>query len=544
MKRAGLLVLWSTVIGLAACQGKSPTTPSEVKGTPNLATGASASEMRPYDDDDDHDGSTLSVRMTASPTTIQPGGSSTLTWTSTGATWVELEDERVAANGSKVVSPSQSKEYEIKAGNGLRTVEAEVRVSVSSTAPPPTPTPKPTATLTANPASIQSGQSSMLTWSTADATSVTLNGASVAASGSQSVSPTANATYSLVATNSAGSTTATATVTVAPTPPPTPKPTASLNANPASIQSGQSSMLSWTTTDAATVTLNGASVAANGSQSVSPTSNATYSLVATNSAGSTTATANVTVTAPTPMPTATLTANPASIQSGQSSMLSWSTTDAATVTLNGATVAGSGSQSVSPTSTATYSLVATNSSGSRTATATVTVTAPPPPMPTAMLSANPTSIQSGQSATLSWTTSNAASVTLNGAGVAANGSQMVSPASTTTYSLVATNATGSVTRTAMVTVVAPTPRLTYVNDIAPIMQSNCVMCHSGPQPTAGRDFSTYMGVMTVVTPFDPNSRLIQMTKPGAPMHGFLNPDPAGRAEIIRQWIVNDGAPQQ
>jgi hypothetical protein len=161
-----------------------------------------------------------------------------------------------------------------------------------------------------------------------------------------------------------------------------------------------------------------------------------------------------------------------------------------------------------------------------------------------MLNANPASIQTGQSSMLSWTTTNAATITLNGAAVAGNGSQSVSPGSTTTYSLVATNATGSATSMATVTVVAPTPRLTYVNDIAPIMQSNCVMCHSGPQPTAGRDFTTYMGVMQVVTPFDPNSRLIQMTRPGGPMHGFLNPDPVGRAEIIRSWIVDNGAPER
>ena len=629
-KHAALLVLWLLVIALAACQGKSPTAPGEEKTTAGSASGASASGIRPYDDDDDRPpaGSTLSVKLTANPKTIQPGQSSTLTWTSTGATSVELNDEHVPLNGSKIVTPSVTKEYDIEARDGTYKVESEVTIVVSTTAPPPSamptanltaspmsiqsgqssmltwttsnatqvmldgavvaangsrsmsptatkmyslvatnsagsttdtvtvtvtapppppppPTPKPTATLSANPASIQSGQSSMLSWTTADATSVTLNGAAVSANGSQSVSPTADTTYSLVATNSGGSTTATATVTVTapppPPPPPTPKPTATLTANPASIQTGQSSMLSWTTTDATSVTLNGASVATSGSQSVSPGATATYSLVATNSAGSTTATATVTVTVP--MPTASISANPASIQTGQSSMLSWTTANATTVTLNGASVAASGSQSVSPTSTATYTLMATNSAGSRTATATVTVTAPPPPMPTAMLNANPTSIQAGQSSTLSWTTSNAASVTLNGSGVAANGSQMVSPGSTTTYSLVATNATGSVTSTATVTVVAM-PQITYVKDIAPIMQQNCVMCHSGPQPTAGRDFTTYQGVMTVVTPFDGNSRLIQMTKPGAPMHGFLSPDPAARAEIIRRWIVDFGAPQQ
>ena len=70
------------------------------------------------------------------------------------------------------------------------------------------------------------------------------------------------------------------------------------------------------------------------------------------------------------------------------------------------------------------------------------------------------------------------------------------------------------------------------------------MCHGGPQPTAGRDFSTYQGVMTVVTPYDPNSRIIQMTQTGGAMHGYLQPDSAARADAIYKWIVTFGAPQQ
>src|SRR2546428_12597051 len=215
MKRIGLALVWSAAIGLMACQGKSPTAPGEAKGTPSHATGAS--EMRPFDDDDD----SLSVKMTANPTTIQPGQSATLTWTSTGATSVYLEDQLVAASGSKVVSPSATKTYEIGAKAGLQEVEARATVTVSTTAPPPSG--MPTASLTASPTSIQSGQSSMLTWTTSNATQVTLDGAVVAASGSQSMSPTATKTYSLVATNSAGSTTDPATLTVtAPTPAPLP----------------------------------------------------------------------------------------------------------------------------------------------------------------------------------------------------------------------------------------------------------------------------------------------------------------------------------
>src|SRR5580765_5049691 len=72
-------------------------------------------------------------------------------------------------------------------------------------------------------------------------------------------------------------------------------------------------------------------------------------------------------------PTATLSAAPASITSGQSATLTWSTTNATTVSLNQGigTVAASGTRSVSPTATTTYTLTATNSVGTATATATV-----------------------------------------------------------------------------------------------------------------------------------------------------------------------------
>lgn len=71
-----------------------------------------------------------------------------------------------------------------------------------------------------------------------------------------------------------------------------------------------------------------------------------------------------------------LSAIPSTINAGESSTLSWSVTDATTVTIdNGVgTVALSGSTTVSPTTTTTYTLTAaTNSAGSVTATTTVTV---------------------------------------------------------------------------------------------------------------------------------------------------------------------------
>jgi peptidoglycan-associated lipoprotein len=83
---------------------------------------------------------------------------------------------------------------------------------------------------------------------------------------------------------------------------------------------------------------------------------------------------------------------------------------------------------------------------------------PPPPAPTASLSASPNSIEKGQSATLSWQTTNATDVSIDGIGaVQANGSQQVTPSDSTTYHLVAKGAGGTQEATARVTVNAPPP---------------------------------------------------------------------------------------
>ncbi len=80
------------------------------------------------------------------------------------------------------------------------------------------------------------------------------------------------------------------------------------------------------------------------------------------------------------------------------------------------------------------------------------------PGPTATLTASPSSVAFGQPSTLTWTTTNATSVTIDQSigTVAANGSVPVTPGGTTTYTLTASNAAGTVTRSATVTVGAPT----------------------------------------------------------------------------------------
>jgi len=83
---------------------------------------------------------------------------------------------------------------------------------------------------------------------------------------------------------------------------------------------------------------------------------------------------------------------------------------------------------------------------------------PPPAAPTASLSADPNTVQKGQSTTLTWQTSNATDVSIDGVGaVQPNGSQQVTPTDSTTYTLTAKGAGGTQTATARVTVTSPPP---------------------------------------------------------------------------------------
>jgi peptidoglycan-associated lipoprotein len=84
---------------------------------------------------------------------------------------------------------------------------------------------------------------------------------------------------------------------------------------------------------------------------------------------------------------------------------------------------------------------------------------PPTPAPTVHLTAEPSTIERGQSVTLSWTSQNATDLNLvPGVGnVQAQGSTTVTPQESTTYTLTANGPGGSVTETARVTVTGPPP---------------------------------------------------------------------------------------
>jgi peptidoglycan-associated lipoprotein len=81
----------------------------------------------------------------------------------------------------------------------------------------------------------------------------------------------------------------------------------------------------------------------------------------------------------------------------------------------------------------------------------------PPPAPAATVSihVSPENVQAGQSATLTWSTSNATDIQIEGLGtVAATGSQQVAPARSTNYHLIAKGQGGNADATTRLTVEA------------------------------------------------------------------------------------------
>jgi len=84
--------------------------------------------------------------------------------------------------------------------------------------------------------------------------------------------------------------------------------------------------------------------------------------------------------------------------------------------------------------------------------------APAPAHPQATLSISPESIDRGGSATLTWSTQDATDINIDGIGnVPPTGSQKVSPAASTIYSIIAKGPGGSTDATARLTVVQPPP---------------------------------------------------------------------------------------
>jgi hypothetical protein len=145
-------------------------------------------------------------------------------------------------------------------------------------------------------------------------------------------------------------------------------------------------------------------------------------------------------------PTAQITA---SLTGANQATVTWSTTNATSAAINGTSVPLSGSTTVAIAATTTFTLVATGPGGTATASATVTIN---PTLPTAQITAT---LTAPNLATVTWSTTNATSASINGIAVPLAGSGTVGLTATTTYTLVAVGPSGTATASATVTITNP-----------------------------------------------------------------------------------------
>jgi len=268
----------------------------------------------------------------------------------------------------------------------------------------------------------------------------------------------------------------------------------SFNAEPSSISAGESSNLSWNVSGATTVSIDQGigNVALTGTRSVAPSTTTVYTLTAFSSVGSITATTQVIVSG-TPTSTGSpvinsFVANPSSISLGGSTSLSWSVSDATSVTIdNGVGAVGSsGSTTVLPTTTTTYTLTASNAAGNDTEIALVTVSGAGssvgPPVIN-FFTATPQVISGGSGSTfLRWNVSNATSVSIdNGVGsVDTHGTMLLTLSYSTNLTLTAYNSNGMVYQTLPITIAGVPLPPTFA--VTSVVASSSPPSYSGPCP--------------------------------------------------------------
>jgi hypothetical protein len=305
----------------------------------------------------------------------------------------------------------------------------------------------------ANPATINSGQSSSLTGSFTGGTGVITPGNIAATSGTAvPVSPTSTTSYTLTVTSPTGLTaTLAATVTVS-SPPPS---ITSFTASPTTITVGSSSSLTATFTGGTgVITPGNISVTSGTPVSVSPTANTTYTLTVSGAGGAMASTTVSVVVVAAPAITS-FSASPTSITTGGSANLTGVFTGGTGVITPGNISATSGTPvPVSPTMITTYTLTVTNLAN-KSVTQSATVTVNPPPSITSF-TASPATITVGGSSSLSAVFTGGTGVITPGSISITSGTPVsVSPTTNTTYTLTVTPPTGTpITQNVSVAVVA------------------------------------------------------------------------------------------
>lgn len=263
-----------------------------------------------------------------------------------------------------------------KSGDVLVTL----RVVAQVTPPPATCS---ITSFSANPTTVQQGNSSTLSWNTSNCTNVSVSGGNVSsnsANGSASTGSLQNTTtYTINASNATSSDSRSLIVNVNQNPPQTVCQITSFSGTPLQVQYGSSATVSWNTSNCTSVSVSGPGVSSsshNGSTSTGALYNtSTYTITASNATSTDSRTVTISVGQQQNQCTInTFLASPSQVTQGQSATLTWSTTGCTYAYISGVNTIGNqlnGSISTGPVyGTRTYTLTAT---GTNTDTRTVTV---------------------------------------------------------------------------------------------------------------------------------------------------------------------------
>lgn len=239
-----------------------------------------------------------------------------------------------------------------------------------------------------------------------------------------------------------------------------PAPVITLSADPFTVPLQGSSTLNWNVNNADSCTASGGwsgSRSLTGSATVGPlASTTTFTLTCTGSGGSTAQSVTVTTASSTPVPSINISVSPTNVAAGESTALAWQSTNATSCMASGGwsgTRPTTGTETVGPIQSATsFTLTCTGPGGSGTDTVAVGVAA----APALLFQADRTSLPTGESATLTWNSTNATSCSASDAwsgNKATSGSQSTGAiTAASTFTLTCSGAGGAITRQVSVAV--------------------------------------------------------------------------------------------
>jgi hypothetical protein len=411
------------------------------------------------------------VNLYINPTTAQVNSYATLYWTSTNAYSCTLNGQSVQTSGSQQILVSyNSTSYLLSCvGQNGQTVSSTIYSNGSGTN---TNTGGASASITASMNNIYSGQGVTLNWTSTNTNSCTVSGGPTTfygVTGSQYLNPTYTTTYyiSCVPYNSGSNITNQVTVYVNGSGTGSGNVTANIYASPTYMSySGQPVTISWSSVNASYCNISGGTLnltneSTSGSRTVYPNMSTNYQITCYNQSGqngsnyvyvsSSNSTNNV---------TANLYASSQNVTSGSSVTLTWSSINASycNLTANGNNVltnqSYAGNTLVYPTTNTNYQVTCYNSSNqSANGYINVTVTSN---TPSVTMTPATSDLISGDSLTLSISTSNVTSCTLTGGNLNVsfplNSSRSVTPTATTTYTVSCTGSYGTASDSSVVNV--------------------------------------------------------------------------------------------